>query len=170
MESAELYRRAMKCTAEEACGIAHSICGEIFCLAYTPVFCGFIEPEDIDSTHDIFTLRCFCGMFESRWTRKGSSGWNVIISEDPSCGDFEGKFFTMHSCYLLWGKGARKDGKISLFEHRTGTIKTPSGLGLKEGCHVRLNFTEYFRPDPMHGNMTFCLERLTGLEVSEEDC
>ena len=72
------------------------------------------------------------------------------------------EFFKRPGQYILWGKGAKRDGGIRLFEHRVGELPLPPGVSVSEGKRVCLNFVEYFQEDK-YGNMTWHSERLTGL-------
>ena len=149
-----------------------------FILAYTPAFCGFVDPsgEGLASlggpgkgkfhADDIFELRCFYESFELRWVREGKDGKGraVILSEEELDGlamsKLDGDFFRRPGQYILWGKSKGQDGP--LFEHRVGELPLP--IKVPKDARACLTFVEYFREDK-YGNMAWHSERLTGLSV-----
>ncbi len=152
---------------------------DIFILAYTPDFCGFVTFQDGNFTsmdgkeiaHEaVFELRCFCEAFDLRWVRDANDGKGngVIVSEKQfeGCEDVPGEFFIRSGRYLLWGKGTERGGRVRLFEHRVGELPIPAEIEekLNKGSRFWLSFDEYFSPDE-YGNMVWRLERLKGLEV-----
>ena len=172
------------CIHKEACDVGEAIKKAIECsrgkddkspfiLAYTPTFCGFVSPSDGGlvalegpkkdnfDVADVFELRCFCEDFELRWVREGKSGRAVTVTEEEPGDQNNPKFFKRPGQYILWGKGAQRDGSIRLFEHRVGELPVP--IPVNQGERAYLSFVEYFREDK-YGNMAWHSERLTGLK------
>ena len=150
----------------------------LFTLACTPTFCGFVSPSDGGlvalegpkkdkfDVADVFELRCFCEDFELRWVREGKSGRAVTVTEEEPGDQNNPKFFKRLGQYILWGKGAKRDGGIRLFEHRVGELPVP--IPVNQGERAYLSFVEYFLEDK-YGNMTWHSERLTGFSSSTSE-
>lgn len=155
-----------------------------FVLAYTPDFCGFVVCGDDafcslgekKPVENIFELRCFCPTFELRWVREGSEnkGRAVLLSESLSESPLQGleekkdikkDILALDGRYQLWGRGIERQGTVRLCDHRIGELPVP--VAVKRGERVLLNVVEYFVPDE-YGNLTFLVERLTGLQTATE--
>lgn len=161
-----------------------------FVLAYTPDFCGFVDWREAEGDEDgkflsldggkaienIFELRCFCSALELRWVREGSEnkGRAVLLSESLSESPLQGleekkdikkDILALDGRYQLWGRGIERQGTVRLCDHRIGELPVP--VAVKRGERVLLNVVEYFVPDE-YGNLTFLVERLTGLQTATE--